>query len=573
MGFNILLIDGDKIERRAVARAVRDTGLDCALHEADSIEAAVDACRNTRFDCVLMDYDLPDGDGLTFGRRVREHVDGELATVYLTDENDEDDEFAASMALQLGAAEFLCKTHVCGEVVKRAINYAIARRNFLNELDNLGQYDPVTRLPNRSLFTNMLDRAIAKATRNDTTFGLLILDLDRFKDINDTLGHSFGDELLQHVSQRLEHNVRRSDFVSRLGADEFAVIAEETPNSDGIETLARNLIQCLPKRFNIAGHMVTLSASAGIAMFPSDGENAEQLLKNADLALNKAKEDGRARHRFFDEALHRRARERREIETDLFNALENRQLRLYYQPKLNCASGEVVGTEALLRWEHPERGLMLPYQFIKIAEDSQLIHPLGEWVIETACRQLRDWQAQGLPALPCSINISPAQLETAELLRCLSKAVSEFGVQPSNIELEVPENLAVSNLERITARVEKLRAAGFRVVIDDFGGDLASLSLLRRLPLDGLKIDMAFVHSALQDRNDAEVVSAVIGLAKNLNLQVTAEGVETESQFHFLRNQGSDLVQGHYFSQALPADIFAAWFRTRLQREQVAVAR
>jgi len=573
MGFNFLLIDGNDIERRTVARAVHDTGLDCKVHEANSIETAIETCQTTQIDCVLMDYDLPDGDGLMFGRRLREHVDGEIATVYLTGENDEDEEFAASMALQLGSAEFLCKSHVCGEIVKRAINYAIARRNFLNELNNLGQYDPITRLPNRSLFTNMLDRAIAKAKRNDTTFGLLILDLDRFKEINDTLGHSFGDELLQHVSQRLEHNVRRSDFVSRLGADEFAVIAEEMPNSDSIETLARNLIQSLPKRFNIAGHMVTLSASAGIAMFPSDGENAEQLLKNADLALNKAKEDGRARHRFFDEALHQRARERREIETDLFNALENCQLRLYYQPKLNCATGQIVGTEALLRWEHPVRGLMLPSQFIQIAEDSQLIHPLGEWVIETVCQQMQDWRAQGLPTLPCSINISPSQLESSDLIKCLSRNVAQFGISPSTIELEVRESLAASNLDRIRPHIERLREVGFRILIDDFGGDLASLSLLRRLPLDGLKIDIAFVHSALLDRNDAEIVAAVIGLAKNLDLQVTAEGVETENQFDFLRNHGTEIVQGHYFSQALPADIFAAWLRTRLQREKVAVAR
>jgi diguanylate cyclase (GGDEF)-like protein len=572
MGFNLLLIDGNDIERRAVARAIRDTGLECTLQEADSIETAIDACRDTQFDCVLMDYDLPDGDGLMFGRRVQEHLDGELATVYLTGEDSEDDEFAASMALQLGSAEFLCKQHVHGPIVKRAINYAIARRNFLTELNNLGQYDPITRLPNRSLFTNMLDRAISKATRNDATFGLLILDLDRFKDINDTLGHSFGDELLQHVSQRLEHNVRRSDFVSRLGADEFAIIAEDVPSSDSIETLARNLIQSLPKRFNIAGHMVTLSASAGIAMFPSDGENAEQLLKNADLALNKAKEDGRAQHRFFDEALHQRARERREIETDLFNALENRQLRLYYQPKLDCNSGQVVGAEALLRWEHPERGLMLPPQFIQIAEDSQLIHPLGEWVIETVCQQMHDWRAQGLPVVPCSINISPTQLESGDLLRCLANAASQFGVQPSSLELEVPEGVTAGNLDRAKTQIERLREAGFRMLIDDFGADLASLSLLRKLPLDGLKIDMAFVHSALQDRNDAEVVSAVIGLAKKLNLQVTAVGVETENQFDLMCNQGSDIVQGHYFSQALPADIFAAWFRTRLQREQVAIA-
>ncbi len=574
MGFNILLIDGNEFDRRAVVRAVRDTGMDCTVREADSIESAVEACRNENFDCVMMDYDLPDGDGLMFGRRVQEHVEGELATVYLTTENDEDEEFAASIALQLGSAEFLCKQHVCGEIVKRAINYAIARRNFLTELNNLGQYDPVTRLPNRSLFTNMLDRAISKANRNDTTFGLLILDLDRFKDINDTLGHSFGDELLQHVSQRLEHNVRRSDFVSRLGADEFAIIAEEMPNSDSIETLARNLIQSLPKRFNIAGHMVTLSASAGIAMYPSDGENAEQLLKNADLALNKAKEDGRARHRFFDEALHKRARERREIETDLFNALENRQLRLYYQPKLDCATGQVVGTEALLRWEHPVRGLMLPPQFIRIAEDSQLIHPLGEWVIETACQQLHDWRSQGLPPLPCSINISPSQLESSDLHRCLTQIVAKFDVPPAKLELEVPEGLAASNLDRIKPHAEKLRAAGFRILIDDFGGDLASLSLLRKMPLDGLKVDMAFVHSALLDRNDAEIVAAVIALAKNLGLQVTAEGVETENQFDFLRNSGADIVQGYYFSQALPADIFAAWYRTRLQRDEgVAIAR
>lgn len=572
MGFNFLLVDGSDVDRSAVAEAIREAGLDCAIQEADSIEAAVEACRNTKFDCVLMDYDLPDGDGLMFGRRVQEYVEGELATVYLTGEDSEDDEFAASMALQLGSAEFLCKPHVCGPIVKRAINYAIARRNFLTELNMLGQYDPVTRLPNRSLFTNMLERAISKASRNESTFGLLILDLDRFKDINDTLGHSFGDELLQHVSQRLEHNVRRSDFVSRLGADEFAIIAEEMPKSDSIETLARNLIQSLPKRFNIAGHTVTLSASAGIAMYPSDGENAEQLLKNADLALNKAKEDGRARHRFFDEALHQRARERREIETDLFNALENRQLRLYYQPKLDCANGQVVGTEALLRWEHPERGLMLPSQFIQIAEDSQLIHPLGEWVIETVCQQMHDWRAQGLPVVPCSLNISPSQLESADLLHCLSNSVSQFGIQPSSIELEVPESLVASNLDRAKGHIERLREAGFRIVVDDFGSDLASLSLLRKVPLDGLKIDIAFVHSALQDQGDAEIVSAVIGLAKNLHLQVTAVGVETENQLDFLRNQGSDIVQGHYFSQALPADIFSAWFRTRLQREQVAIA-
>jgi diguanylate cyclase (GGDEF)-like protein len=430
------------------------------------------------------------------------------------------------------------------------------------QLNYLAYYDVLTKLPNRTLFMDHLNLAIAGANRHGTLMALLFLDLDHFKEINDTLGHPIGDLLLQETAQRLSFCVRDTDTVARMGGDEFAIVQTDLAGLEGAEILAQKLVEAISQPFLLDGNEVYTSTSIGLTIYPLEEVGPEQLLKNADMAMYAAKAKGRNNFQFFSPAMNVEAHKHRDLQTGLRQALERGELMLYYQPKVNLQSGEIVGAEALLRWCHPERGLIPPLEFIPVAEESGLIVPIGEWVLKQSCGQIKSWQRAGLPALRVSVNLSAAQFKRDNLLETLSAALRDADLEPQYLELEITESLLMQTAHDTVNILEWLRCFGIHVSIDDFGTGYSSLSYLKRLPVDILKIDRSFIDEIPDDGDDIAITKAIISLSHHLNLSVIAEGVETRAQVDFLRANGCDEVQGYYFSKPLPAEEFEALLRS-----------
>ena len=419
----------------------------------------------------------------------------------------------------------------------------------------LAYRDPLTGLPNRRLFEDRLAIALAQAHRYRQRLAVVFLDLDRFKQVNDTLGHAAGDELLKSVSQRLAATVREGDTVARLAGDEFTLILPGIHYSEDLAVVARKLQEAMRRPHQIEGHEVRVTASGGISLYPEDGEAAEPLLRAADAAMYRAKERGRDHFQLFSPAMVERSVERRALETSLRDAVAREEMRLHYQPCLELASGQVVGVEALLRWRRPELGLLLPKDFIALADFTGTMPSLGRWVLETACRQAREWRAGALPALRMMVNLSTYELQQEGLVERVEAALAASGLEPDALHLEVPEGYAMQDLERAVATLGALRGIGVHIAIDGFGSGFSSLAHLRRLPVDALKMDLSFVRGATTDPDDASVVTAVIAVAHSLGLRVAAQGVETEAQLALLRSLGCDYVQGFLWSPPVPAEL------------------
>ena len=422
---------------------------------------------------------------------------------------------------------------------------------------HLAQHDGLTDLPNRMLLDDRLAQAITLCHRNQQKLAVLFLDLDRFKHINDTLGHDFGDRVLRNAAQRLLQCVRSSDTVSRQGGDEFVIVLSEIAHSQDAEGCAAKILSALSVPVRIDEHDLYITASIGIATYPDDGNDAETLLKHADLAMYHAKANGFNTFQFFEPGMNARAAERQLLENGLRHAIERGQFVLHYQSKINLATGAIVGVEALVRWCHPERGLILPGQFLAIAEESGLIVPIGRWVMTECCNRARAWRDAGLPPIRMAINISAVELRTKGFVSGVRAMLTQAKLEPSDLELELTETFLLQNADSTAAVLEALKDVGVRLALDDFGTGYASLSHLRRFPIDTLKIDRSFVRDIAMDSDDASIVRAVIGMGKSLDMQVVAEGVETSEQFDFLRQQGCPEGQGYYFSEPIVAAEFA----------------
>lgn len=429
----------------------------------------------------------------------------------------------------------------------------VRRRQVEQRLDDLAYYDPLTGLPNRRLFLDLLGQALARARRGDRLVAVLFLDLDRFKLVNDSLGHVVGDELLRSVGGRLASCLRTTDTVSRLGGDEFTVILEHLSSSEDVARIAQKLLDAVAVPLVIEGHEIFVSASIGIALFPTDHGDRDALIKSADTAMYSAKEEGGA-YRFYSADMNARAFERLTLETGLRHALKRGEFVLHYQPLVDFRSGTMVGVEALVRWQHPERGLLSPDKFIPLAEETGLIVPLGEWVLRTACAQAKAWQGCGYPALRVAVNLSRRQFQQKNLVQTVSQVLAETGLDPHRLELELTESLLIHDAEGTIAMLHALHAMGIRLSIDDFGAEYSSLGYLKRLPINTLKIDQSFVRDIATSRDDASITKAIITLAHCLNLNVVAEGVETEGQVEFLRSEQCNEMQGWYFSHALTTE-------------------
>lgn len=546
----VLLIE----DSRKDARVIRGVLEDSVLHQFHiehvwTLAEALIALDGESYDVMLLDLTLPDAKGIEGVNRLIEFK-SDIPIVVMSSS---DDEQSAVDALKSGAQDYLVKSPADTKVMVRSLRYAIERKRTEQHIHRLANYDRLTQLPNRDLCQDRLRQAIAQAARQNTLVALLFFDLDRFKVINETLGHGHGDKLLQHVAQRMRSSLRESDTVGRLGGDEFMVILTGLTDTSDAARVAQNILNTLVRPITLDNHEVFVTTSIGISLYPNDAKDVESLTKNADAAMYRAKEQGRNHYQFYTLDMNARAMERLNLENDLRHALERDEFLLHYQPQFDLSSQQIVGFEALLRWDHPDQGFISPVDFIPIAEETGLIMPIGEWVLNAACQQAKQWQDQGFNNANIAVNLSNRQFAQENVLETVTKALDRCGLDPAHLELEITESCIMENPEEAIVVLRQLNDMGVRISIDDFGTGYSSLSYLKRFPLDTLKIDRSFVNDITEDPDSAVIVEAILAMAHSLRLNVVAEGVETREQMAFLEAHDCDIIQGYLLSKPLPA--------------------
>ena len=446
------------------------------------------------------------------------------------------------------------------------------RREAQSRVEFLATHDEMTGLVNRTLFNELLRNAIARDRRYRRRFAVLFVDLDRFKIINDSLGHEGGDQLLKEMAARLKGNVRESDVLARFGGDEFVLLAQEVPDRQTAALIARNLLLLTMRPVRICGQQCRVTASIGIAMFPDDAEDANALMKHADMAMYHAKEEGKNGYQFYSPLLGAVSEKRLQFETGLREAVGRGEMTLHYQAKVDIGSGEIRGVEALLRWSHPEFGDVSPAQFIPIAEESGLIVPLGLWAMQQACMQTVAWIRQGMPPLSMAVNLSPRQFLDPQLVESIRRVLEETGMPPNLLELEITENVMLHDIEGAIRKLMAIRNLGVRLAVDDFGTGYSSFSQLKRFPIDALKIDRSFIRGIPTDKDDMAITEAILALGKTLGVTIVAEGVETVEQQTFLLRHACHEMQGFYFSRPIPPEQFAEFYRAHADARRPSTA-
>ncbi len=556
----ILLVEDDSDDAEFLRQTLlRHNGRAIDITRSDSIGQAARALRADRFDVVLLDLHLPDGSGAECVDRLQ-HADALVPIVVLSGQGDED--YAVEI-LNRGVQDYLVKWEGDGRIILRAIRYAIERKRAEVKLNYLARYDSLTGIPNRQYLRDQLERATARADRARQKLALLLLDLDRFKVVNDTLGHEQGDELLRAVVQRLRASIREGDLLARLGGDEFAVLLENVDGPLELEAIAGGIIGRFQEPFHLAGRQVSVTTSVGITLYPVDNPDPVALLNNADIAMYQAKEQGRNTFKFFTPSMHEEILAYHSLQTDLKTALDEQQFELLYQPQFGLADHRVHAVEALLRWNHPTRGYVRPDEFISVAEDSGYIIPVGLWILEQVCEQLKRWSAMGVPVPRAAINVAAVHFRQPGFHHGMREIIDRHGVDPDLIELELTERSLMEDTEMTRAGLYALKDIGVRLAIDDFGTGYSCLSYLRRFPLDVLKIDRSFV-SDLDTSEDAQAIcGAILSIAHRLSLDAVAEGIETEQQLAFLTKHGCQFGQGYYFSQPAEAATIATLMTDR----------
>jgi diguanylate cyclase (GGDEF)-like protein/PAS domain S-box-containing protein len=435
------------------------------------------------------------------------------------------------------------------------------RKDAEERIHFLAYYDTLTGLPNRTLFSMQLGEALATARNRHGKAALLLLELGRFKIINDSFGQLFGDRLLQEIAERIKNNAGDNGIVARVGGSEFAIVLEDIEDVSEAAEVAYNVVTALSGEFSVLGHSLSISFNIGISIFPEHGMDGAELLQNADVALFASKEDGLNKSRFFSEEMNTQIMEQLRMENGLRLAVDRNELFLLYQPQVNIHTRKITGLEALLRWQHPQLGLVQPNKFIGVAESSGLIVPIGEWVLRTACSQAKEWQDAGLPAVPVAVNVSAVQFRQQGFPELIRSVLADTGLEPKYLELELTESLLLTNADVMFSILQELREMGVKLAIDDFGTGYSSLSYLRQFQVNRLKIDRSFVRDVAVNRDDAAITIAIIEMAKALNLEVLAEGVETEAQLSFLRAQHCYEIQGYYFSKPVAVGRIAEHLR------------
>lgn len=435
------------------------------------------------------------------------------------------------------------------------------RKQMEERLNYLATHDPLTNLPNRAVVFDRLSQALVRAPWNKRLIAVMFLDLDHFKRINDTLGHAIGDLLLKAVAERLATCVRGGDTVARLGGDEFTFILADVARVEDVSKVASKIFNAFSTPFWVEGHELFITPSIGISLYPNDGESPETLLKNADTAMYRVKELGRNNFQLYSAAMNARASERLKLESSLRHALERKEFLLHYQPRLDIATGQITGVEALLRWQRPDSGMVSPTEFIPLAEETGLIVPIGEWVLHTACAQNKAWQVAGLPPICVAVNLSARQFQQKNLLETVARVLEEAGLAPNHLELELTEDIIMKDMENTIETLRGLQAMGIQISVDDFGTGYSSLAYLKKLPVDAIKIDKSFVINMKGNKNDEMIVHSAINLAHNLGLKVIAEGVEDQKTRDLLAALGCDAAQGYYMARPMPAADLTRWLK------------
>ena len=451
------------------------------------------------------------------------------------------------------------RTQELSEVNRALVNEINERRRIEANLKHMAHHDSLTNLPNRLLLDARLSHAIARARRDKTRIAVIFIDLDHFKTINDSLGHDIGDRLLIEIGQRLQSCIREEDTLARLGGDEFIMVIEQLHETTQLDSLLEKIMQKTSKTIYIDEHKLSTSASIGISIYPDDGNNTEQLMRNADAAMYYVKEHGRHKYHFYTRAMSASGYDRLALEADLKQAVDNNQILVYYQPQIGLQSGKITGVEALVRWRHPELGVLPPAQFLNIAEQCGMMIKIGETVLTLACRQMTRWKQQGLPLETVAVNIAGSQIHNGDLLEVVSRALETTGCKSDWLELEITEDFIIKETQRSIETLQQLRDLGLSLAIDDFGTGYSSLSYLKQLPVNKLKIDRSFIRDISTDMEDAALVNAIISMGKSLKLKLIAEGVENGSHEIFLSAHNCEYAQGFYYSPPLPADELVAF--------------
>jgi diguanylate cyclase (GGDEF)-like protein len=556
--FRILLVEDNPGDARLVQELLSETGSQFELTHVSTLTAARQELMTEGADCVLLDLSLPDAARLEAPMQLRAAAP-DVPIVILSGLQDE---LLAIKAVQEGAQDYLVKGRVDGAAIGRSITYAAERKSLEMQMAHKAMHDALTELPNRSLFQDRLKHAVMRAKRHQSLLGVMFLDLDGFKPINDSLGHDVGDLLLKALARRLQEGLRASDTAARFGGDEFMVLCEDVADEQHVISIAERLQGAIAEPFMIAGHELTVSSSMGIVVTSGHDETADSLIQNADAAMYRAKRQGIA-YEVFDDGMRTRVRARARSESDLHRALAEREFRLLYQPQVDLNSGKIVGLEALLRWDHPERGVVEPAEFLWLAEETGLITKIGEWVLRQSCLQARAWGAHNGSPLRVSVNLSARQHRDPDLVDLVDRILTETRTDPATLCLEITESVVVNDAETAGSTLRALKDLGVKLSIDEFGTGHSSLASLKRFPLDMLKVDRSFVAGVADDAEDTAIVTAIINLAHSLGLGTVADGVETREQVDALRTMGCDVGQGFYFARPRPSDAIAELLGSR----------
>ncbi len=548
----VLVVEDDEPTRMLLRRALEREGYH--VEEAGDGMEALRCVEQFAPDLILMDAVMPVMDGFTACKKLRALPGAAGIPVLIVTALD--DEKSVNLAFDCGASDYIHKPirwPVLRQRMRRMLNEYRADRH----INHIAHHDSLTDLPNRRLFSEQLEQRTNIARRKGQPLALLFLDLDRFKLINDTLGHDVGDLLIQAVAKRLAEEVRRGDLVARLGGDEFTIITEGVNSAEDAVQVAEKMLKVLSLPFTLSGREVFVTASIGIALYPFDGADSTSLMKNADAAMYRAKEHGRNSYQFYTAEMSTRAMQRLALEGGLRRALERDEFVLYYQPQVNITTGLIIGVEALIRWNHPELSLVPPGDFIPLAEDTGMIVPIGEWVLRAACRQHKLWCDAGYPPIRVTVNLSGRQFRQQALAETIRDALTEFGITAAALGVEITESSIMHNDNLTKSILIELDRMGVHLSLDDFGTGYSSLSYLKSFPIGVLKIDRSFVRDVTTDSDDAAIATAIIAMAHSLKMGVIAEGVETMEQLEFLRRQGCDAVQGYLIGRPVPAAEFA----------------
>jgi len=551
----VLIIEDNPGDARLIQAMIEEEeGSPFTLHFADRLAHGLEQLSSGETALVLLDLSLPDSFGLETFAKVYAHSPA-VPIIVLTGN---DDQKVALSAVKSGAQDYLVKGRLDRELLLRSMRYSIERKRYQVQLEHQANYDALTGLPNRNLLHDRLKQAVY-AQRTPRNIAVVFMDLDHFKFVNDSLGHSVGDKLLKAMGERLRSVLREGDTVGRVGGDEFVLILNDQSNEEVIFRAMQRISAKVAEPIVIDGKELYVTCSAGISLYPQDGPDVDTLLKNADAAMYRAKEHGRSNFQFYTSEMNERVNERLALEGALRRALERGELVLHYQQKVDLKSGAIIGAEALVRWLHPEWGLVRPARFISLAEDTGLIVPLGEWVLREACRQARAWLDQGLEPGCVSVNLSARQFRQQDLVRVVSRVLEETRLDPARLEMELTESMVMHNVEQAVATLQGLKSLGVRLSVDDFGTGYSSLAYLKDLPIDALKIDRSFVRDigAGAEEGEGVLAQAIISLGHNLHLKVVAEGVETDAQVRFLKRHGCDEVQGFLYGEPVAPEAHA----------------